>query len=440
MSGKIMKYLKILIISLYPFLLMAQSSESGSFENFLKLEQEGWLEKIEAERYISPDTTIDVKFYHISLKVSLNPFIKGNVNCIFTSNISSLTEIKLDLTSSLTVDSIGGSGVSYSHTSDKLVIQLNRPYTSGEETSVIIYYSGAPPVIYNTKGIRYEKHHGNQPVIATLSTPFLAHLWFPCKDGPEDKADSVYIDITIPDTSFNNIKLSATSNGELENVVSQNGKRTFYWRERYPIVPFYVMIAVSNYVTFVQDYSDTSGSSFPIIYNVFKEDSAVSVQGVQQLPEAMRLFSRLFGRYPFSSEKYGMTQIGFYGAIENQTNTIQNSLDIGSFDVSVHELAHMWFGDMITCSSWHHGWLNEGFATYCSALWAEHSSGQQAYRNYMKNREYFYGGTIYLQITDDPFYIFIPIIYSKGAWVLHMLRGVLGDEAFFSSLLAVCFR
>jgi len=94
----------------------------------------------------------------------------------------------------------------------------------------------------------------------------------------------------------------------------------------------------------------------------------------------------------------------------------------------------MWFGDMITCKNWHHGWLNEGFATYAEALWAEHNGGFSAYQNNMAGNEYYGGGTLYLQDISNPFNIFISIIYQKGAYVLHMLRGVLGDEDFFESL------
>jgi len=100
----------------------------------------------------------------------------------------------------------------------------------------------------------------------------------------------------------------------------------------------------------------------------------------------------------------------------------------------VHELAHMWFGDMITCKDWHHGWVNEGFATYSEALWAEYVGGFSAYQNNIATNEYFDGGTLYLQDVSDPFQIFIRIIYYKGAYVLHMLRGVLGDAVFFEIL------
>jgi aminopeptidase N len=167
---------------------------------------------------------------------------------------------------------------------------------------------------------------------------------------------------------------------------------------------------------------------------VFGETYNQSIPGVADMPLALDAFSELFGIYPFYEEKYGMTELGYYGAIENQTNTITNNMSTGWFMISVHELGHMWFGDMITCENWHHGWLNEGFATYSEALYVESQNGYEAYQDYISNEQYFYGGTLYLENAQDTFNVFQPIIYSKGAYVLHMLRGVLGDELFFEGL------
>jgi len=413
---------------------LAQVIESPDI--FYELEKENWLEKIYAEQNTYTDTSFNAKFYHIDLEVSIaSEFIKGNVTGLFESRINNLQSITLQLSSSFTIDSVTGNVSSYSFQNDLIELTLDNTYQQYEIVEIKIFYSGAPPVLNNTKGLRYETHGQGEPIIVTLSTPFLAHLWFPCKDGPGDKVDSAYIDITIPDTTINNIPLIATSNGVLEEVITQNDKKTFRWKERYPIVPYYLMIAISNYTHFQQIYLDSSGITFPIDYYTFKEDSAISQLGVEDLPEAISLFSNYFGPYPFHTEKYGMTQLGFYGAIENQTNTIQNNLSVSWFWITVHELAHMWFGDMITCENWHHGWLNEGFATYSEALWAEHIGGFNNYKSSMNSIKFWQGGTLYIEDISDPFGVFITIIYDKGAWLLHMLRGVVGDDLFFNILM-----
>jgi aminopeptidase N len=422
-----------LIFSLY-YSVFAQKSVSEALDDFYKIESTNWIEKSILEQNFIVDTTTDAKFYYITLDVSIDsPYIYGDVLFIMESKINNLTHITLNLTDSLGIDSISGAATSYTHSYDKIDIQLDRSYNKNETILFTIYYSGIPPVLNNTKGMRYETHGNSEPIIATLSTPYLAHLWYPCKDGPGDKVDSVYLDIIIPDTIINQNKLIAVSNGLLENVINENGKSTFKWRERYPIIPYYVMIAISNYAQFQQTINDSLGS-YPILYNVFKSDSNIALQGTLQLPDAINFFSYVFGPYPFRNEKYGMSQLGFYGAIENQTNTIQNTLDVYWIMISVHELSHMWFGDMITCADWHHGWLNEGFATYSEALYQEHIAGFNSYKTYLNYYKYLDGGTLYLQNIEDPFQVFITIIYYKGAWVLHMLRGVLGDEVFFECL------
>ena len=435
---KTLFYKKALIIISLIFSLnysvFAQKSVSEALDDFYKIESTNWIEKSILEQNFIVDTTTDAKFYYITLDVSIDsPYIYGDVLFIMESKINNLTHITLDLTDSLGIDSISGAATSYTRSYDKIDIQLDRSYNKNETILFTIYYSGIPPVLNNTKGMRYETHGNSEPIIAALSTPYLAHLWYPCKDGPGDKVDSVYLDIIIPDTTINQNKLIAVSNGLLENVINENGKSTFKWRERYPIIPYYVMIAISNYAQFQQTINDSLGS-YPILYNVFKSDSISSVQGTLQIPDAINFFSDVFGPYPFRQEKYGMTQLGFYGAIENQTNTVQNNLNSYWYMVSVHELAHMWFGDMITCSDWHHGWLNEGFATYSEALYQEHIAGFNSYKTYLNYYKYLDGGTLYLQNIEDPFQVFVTIIYYKGAWVLHMLRGVLGDEVFFECL------
>jgi aminopeptidase N len=381
------------------------------------------------------DTNIDVKFYHLDIEIGVpSPYIEGSVQIRFTPVTEELNSLRLNLNSALTVDSISLPSESFYQDNDEIVIQLEISYNPGELIELQIYYHGVPVMAGGYKGLRYESHGSGEPIIATLSTPYLAHYWYPCKDGPEDKPDSVYIDITIPALAYNGIELMAVSNGILENVINNGDTKTFEWRHRYPIVTYYVMAAISNYVEFQEQFNGTAGESYPLIYYVFNEDLSQSQLGVQEMPDAIQFFSDTYGIYPFSNEKYGMTQLGFYGAIENQTNTIINNMKPPWIYISVHELAHMWFGDNITCSDWHHAWLNEGFATYSEALWEEHKYGFNAYKNYISNEEYWNSGTLYLENAQDTFNVFQSIIYSKGSYTLHMLRGVLGDDLFFEAL------
>lgn len=414
-------------------MVLAQKSEA--LLTHYDLEFQSFKEFVIKNATFKGDTNIDVKFYQIDIEIGIaSPYVGGSVLCGFEPLISGLNSLRLNLNGSLTVDSIGLPCESFYQANSDIVINLENSFNPGDLVDIIVWYHGIPVLAGGYKGLRYEFHDENEPIIATLSTPYLAHYWYPCKDGPEDKADSVYMDITIPDTVINGIELTAISNGMLENVLISNGQKTFQWRHRYPIVTYYVMAAISNYVHFQDFFNGTSGETFPLDYYVFNDDLIPSQQGVEDMPEVIQLFSDVFGIYPFSNEKYGMTQLGFYGAIENQTNTITNNMYPSWFDVSVHELAHMWFGDMITCVNWHHAWLNEGFATYAEAIWAEHLNGFSGYKANMATNQYWQGGTLYLLNAQDTFNIFQQIVYAKGAYVLHMLRGVAGEEDFFAGL------
>jgi aminopeptidase N len=387
-----------------------------------------------SESYV-PDTAIDVTFYHLDLSIAIDsPYIAGTVRCDFFPVEEALSNVVLSLNSALTVDGVAGNAASFVQSGDSILISLDGSYGPGDKLTLLISYHGVPVMAGGYKGLRYETHHGSEPVIATLSTPYLAHYWYPCKDGPSDKPDSVYVDITVPVKVVNGQEVIAVSNGIMENVIDNGSHKTYQWRHRYPIVTYYVMAAISNYVLFSDYYSGSNGEEYPLDYYVFQQDLAISQAGTADMPLALDIFSEKFGIYPFANEKYGMTQLGFYGAIENQTNTITNNMSPSWFDVSVHELSHMWFGDMITCRDWHHGWLNEGFATYSEALYDEAIYGYEAYQQNMQTNEYWNGGTLYLQNAADTFNIFQNIIYRKGAYVLHMLRGVLGDSAFFDGV------
>ena len=385
--------------------------------------------------HLTNDPNIDAKFYHLDIEIDLDQaYISGKTAFIFTSTVDDLKDIHLDLDSNFSIDSVSIEVDSFLFENSDLHLFLNQNYSKNEKITFEIYYHGIPIKPGGYKGLRYETHGNNELVIATLSTPFLAHSWWPCKDGPGDKADSVYVDITIKDTTINEIPVIAVSNGMLENVISHNGKKTFQWRHRYPIVTYYVMAAISNYILVEDEYINPT-DTFPLQYYTFAENKAQTIEGTQSMSDMLDFMTSFFGDYPFKNEKYGMTELGYYGAIENQTNTIINRMSTDYERVIIHELAHQWFADMITCETWHDGWLNEGFATYCEALFYEYQSQDfEVYQNYIQKKAFFDKGTVSLENIDDPFNIFQNIIYNKGAYVLHMLRGVLGDEHFFSAL------
>lgn len=386
----------------------------------------------------SPSTTLDqtdydVKYWDLRINVTnINgQVIYGNVTMTSECTVDGVTTVDYDFNSSMVVDSafMGGESVSYTRPSNLVRITLDRTYNQGEQFTTLIYYHGHPPG-GGFGSFTWDTHNG-QPIISTLSEPEGAREWWPCKDMPHDKADSADVYYTVPDD------LVATSNGLLvSNIDNGNGTRTFHWHESYPISTYLITLAVSNYQSFTDWYHSTSGDSMPVTNYVYPEHYNQAVTDLSFTPEAIGVYAGLFGEYPFINEKYGHTIFPWGGAMEHQCNTSYGQWLIRGdhyYDwIVVHELSHQWFGDMITCDTWPNVWMNEGFASYCEALWTENQQGHEAYLDYMRNVNYVSdpSGPIY-----DPSPLFDGnTVYSKGSWVLHMLRGVMGDEAFFDGM------
>jgi aminopeptidase N len=404
-------------------------------EQVRQLEMRSWQEAIAWEKkHVGRDLNFDSRYVQIDIEVHFSDStIHATVQTMFQSLANGLDEIMLDFDDALSIDSVFINGAGYVLAGESLIVSLDQAYDSGEVFNVATTYHGRPRIIGGVKGFRFVSHQGI-PVVATLCTPYLAHTWWPCIDGPADKLDSVHLNITIPDTSYGGYPLYAASNGKLVGITPAGaGWVTYEWHEDYPIVPYYVSIAISNYLIF-SHYYHYAADSMEVPYYVFPEHYSQAQQTFAETVDMITFFAGLFGEYPFVTEKYSMAEIGFYGAIEKQTKTIMGSVSSNWYMIVVHELSHMWFGDMISPTSWHHCWVNEGFATYSEALWWEDLYGLQAYHNYMDDLSYWNAGTIYLQNITNPFQIFLTICYDKGAWVLHMLRHVMGDSVFFEAL------
>ncbi|MCP4580963.1 MAG: M1 family metallopeptidase, partial [candidate division Zixibacteria bacterium] len=262
-------------------------------------------------------------------------------------------------------------------------ITLDHEYDTGEEFTTVVYYNGHPPGSY-FGSFTWETHGGGNPIISTLSEPEGAREWWPCKDQPRDKSDSSDVKITIPDD------LVGTSNGLLTEVIDNgDGTLTYCWHNSYPITTYLISVSISNYEEFTDWYVNTDGDSMPIVNYVYPEHFDDAQEDLGITAEVMEIFAELFGEYPFMREKYGHSIFPWGGAMEHQCNkSYGDGLITGHhyYDYIVaHELAHMWFGDMISPDIWPEIWMNEGFASYSEALWTEAIQGYEAYRSYMNN-------------------------------------------------------
>ncbi len=385
---------------------------------------------------LETDFNIDILFYHLDIDIDIdNEYIDGSVYIELNPTINNLDQVKLNLHSSLSITEVSENAESFSRSGRVVTINLDNEFDTNETVKLLIKYEGSPEIVDGTiKGFRFDSQSG-APAIVTLSTPYLSHYWFPCKDGPTDKADRILVDITIPNESYNGHPLIAVSNGLLVNeTITPSGKKKFSWQHNHPIVPYYMMVAVSNYRIIERTYNK-NGHNFPLTYYIFPNSYTTAENTIQNFYKAFDAFIEYYGDYPYKDEKYGMTQIVQDWAIENQPNAIVGNVSSGGYETMVHELSHMWFGASITNQTWNHVWLNEGFATYSEALYYEYNNGKSKYHSHLNSMNGRWSGQrLYMSDDSDPTKIFQPVYYQKGAWVLHMLRGYLGDDVFFNCI------
>ncbi|HUL45178.1 MAG TPA: M1 family metallopeptidase [Bacteroidota bacterium] len=335
----------------------------------------------------------------------------------------------------LTVDSVFGqtSRLSFSTDSGSVAIRMASTILSGRQFSLKVFYHAASKFSgqYDDGGI-YFTRSGH---IASSGEPQFARRWWPCKDIPSDKA-TVSSHFTVPDS------ITVASNGLLQSVDRHNGLATYNWNTKYPISTYLVSVAAAHYVELHDTYHALNGKPMQMVYYVYPEDSAKALSTFKDAPDYLSFMSHTFCEYPFVDEKFGYAEVEGDLTMENQTIcSIQNTIISSGNDRDLtvfHETAHHWFGDLITTVNWHHTWLNEGFATYMEALYAEHTGGKEAYQkriNRMMNVPLgFYRRSVVGQ-SDTAFWdSFGASVYFKGAIVLHMLRQVLGDSDFFASL------
>ena len=373
----------------------------------------------------------DVTYYNLDLQLSTpSRTLTGSVTIVARSLAAPLSSITLDLAQTMTVYSVkvGSVNVNFMRGAGTLIFPLDRSYQSGEIITATVNYGGAPGGT-GFGSFAFDSANGT-PWVWTLSEPYGARDWWPCKDHPGDKADSVDIRVTCDAT------LTVGSQGTLIDVIDNgNGTKTHVWRHRYPIATYLVSLAAANYSEVSGWFRYSPTDSMPVVNYALPAQLQSATSTLPLTIDMLHIFSDLYGLYPFVKEKYGHAQFGWGGGMEHQTLT---SLGGFSENLIAHELAHQWFGDMITMRTWPDIWLNEGFATYSVALYRERKYGLYAYRQvmgYEMTNAKRATGTLYVQDTSLVQTLFDSrLVYSKGASVLHMLRRVLGDSTFFQSL------
>ena len=373
----------------------------------------------------------DVRYYRCQW--TIDPAVRaiaGSVTSHF-SILSSTDKIVFDLSDTLTVDSIIYHGLTTAfqrNGNDGLQIQFPTMLNGGTLDSVSIYYHGIPRTTPQNMAFYNTLHNGNIPVMYTLSEPYGGKEWWPCKNGLTDKTDSMDFIITTP------VAYDGVSNGVLVKQSISGASKTNYFSHRFPIATYLVGIAATNYVRDV-DSASSGGRQVPLVTNAYPEFRDYFTTATYYAKQSLEKFSTLFGDYPFGKEQYGQTQISVNGGMEHQTNTF---IGRANNQLGAHELGHHWFGDKVTCGSWQHIWLNEGFANYTQFIYVQNFDSTiirghlQYYLDLITSQP---DGSVFVSDTTNAGRIFDNrLTYAKGGYVVHMLRGMLGDSLFFKGI------
>ncbi len=393
-----------------------------------------------------PERTYDVQHYVIRTRFDVpNKTVIGDTTVVLKPLAAGFSSFELDA-SGMKIESVTlgdtGTPLKWTQPPDKLSIKLDRAYEPAETIGVRINYSATPE-----RGLYFipqsQSAAGTKPAqIWTQGEPEDNHYWFPAYDYPDDHATSEQYITTGADEI-------AISNGALiETVTNADGTRTFHWKMEQPHASYLVSLVVGNYARL-----DGAYKNVPLEYYTYRGTEETARRAFAKTPEMMRLFSDKLGHeYPYN--RYAQTVVAsfIFGGMENVTATthadseILHSLSpesqVSTENLISHELAHSWFGNLVTCQDWSELWLNEGFATFMEAVFREHDAGHDAYLAEMRSNMSLYfledlarhRRPLVFDRYRSPLDLFDSTVYKKGALVLHMLRETVGDEMFWKSL------
>ena len=378
---------------------------------------------------------------HYKIEVSFDEqkkMVMGKAAVTLVPFLSEFKNIELDA-EQLDIHSVtlgSGKPVRYDVEPKMLVVHLDKPYSYGDTITVAIEYSCTPK-----KGLYFTQPDSGYPdkpwQIWSQGEDMDNHFWFPCYDFPNDKATSELIAT---------VKKSYTvlSNGELVSVKEnkKDGTKTFHWKENKPHCSYLIAIAAGDYAIL----HDKAGK-LPLQYYVFRDDTTDARMCFRQTPDMVKFFNEKIG-YTYPWEKYAQVLITDFieGGMENTSATLlldwatvydaRQRLDNSPTGLIAHELAHQWWGDVVTCKDWRHLWLNESFASYFDPLYHEYWLGKDEFQLMMLNDQQA-GVHVDTAVGRKPIVSvgsYGTNVYPRGAVVLHMLRFVLGDQLFWKSL------
>ncbi|MBA2500742.1 MAG: M1 family metallopeptidase [Chitinophagaceae bacterium] len=392
---------------------------------------------------LKPEQAImDIRHYTIALDVdpaqkTINGYTEITLNLMQPSNI-----LLFDFWHGLTIKnlSVNGKKQSYTHTTDDLV-KINLPQTlPAQKLKVKIEYGGKPGIAERAPwigGFQWEKDSLGNPWIAITCQGEGGKIFFPCKDHPSDEpnegADMI---ITVPKG------LVVAAPGLLQKVSTKNNKSTYHWKTNYTISNYCLVFNVAKYEVVKRTYTTINGNKVPMEYYVLPQNRHKADKLLDLFEQSARILEKYFGEYPWIKERMAMSETPHLG-MEHQTNIAYGnqyryqSLGGKDFDWLLHhEFGHEWWANKVTNKDWAHMWIQEGICVFGDAMATRELAGEDAYLQRMKqtamqtqNRFPVVQGE---QVDSDSAYN--GDIYGKGAFFMHTLRYIIGDEIFFPTL------
>ena len=400
-------------------------------------QQVDWSKKaIQSER----SRTYDALHYRVVIRLDLDQkSFDGETTVSLTSLRDGLEAVVLDAEEFTVAKVVSdwGEPLTFEQSPKELTVHMPRPLKIGETRSFTCYYRGKDPKV----GLRFMPATANNPALVfSDSWPDHVHHWFPCFDYPNDK---------VTDEIIATVKsgLKVAANGRLVSVVDDPsaGTVTYDWSQDLPHSTYLIFLAAAPYVVVHDAYK-----SLPVDYWVYPDDAKKAGPTYGKTPKMIEFFNRTFG-YDYPWQKYDQISVPSGGGAESTSATAmtqsimvdeKQERDFPAIGIVSHELAHQWWGDLITLRSWAHTWMNESFGTYADYLYWRYEKGddegavnlQGKLNAYLREAKTRYVRPIVTDHYDQPGDMFDSHTYPKGALVLHMLRHLVGDEQFFRIL------
>ena len=380
---------------------------------------------------------VDVRHYAFALDISdTSTEIAGEARIDVRFTQAGVAVVALDLASAasgkgMTVRSVtsNGAAVPFTHTAGVLRMQVPQPPAAGEERRFAVAYHGTP-----ANGLRFLKNKHGEWCVFSENWPNRAREWLPMVDHPYDKATSEFI-ITAP------AAYQVVANGLLQSEIDRpDGRRVTHWKQSVPIASWLNAVGIERFaVRYLGEVKGVQLSTW-----VAHQDDAAGQVYFEPARRALEFFSERVGPYPYE-KLANVAAAGLSGGTEHASAIFYGESGLRAAPATglvAHEIAHQWFGNSVTETDWDEVWLSEGFATYFTLLFTEHTAGREAFVAGLKNNrtralaaeKSLPGIAVVHDNLADMSKVLSPLVYQKAGWVLHMLRGTIGTEAFWKGI------